>query len=113
MKINANDILMKKYSSNIDKLAKEAKSVENGKNKKIDDKGLKKACKDFESFFINYMLKEMRKTVPKYDIVPETNAKKIFESMFYEKISDRLADRGGIGIANMIYENIKQENFSK
>ncbi len=113
MKINANDILMKKYSSNIDKLTKEASSMKNVNNKKNNDKALKKACKDFESFFINYMLKEMRKTVPKYDIIPETNAKKIFDSMFYEKISDRLADKGGIGIANMIYENVKQENFSK
>ena len=113
MKITPNDILMKQLNTNISKLSKEGSGINKSEMSKENDEKLKKVCKDFESFFINYMLKEMRKTVPKYDIIPETNAKKIFDSMLYEKISDRMADKGGIGIANMIYESIKQEKFSK
>ncbi len=101
-----NNILMKKLNSDINKLSKEAKEIKN-------DKKLKDACKDFESFFLYYMFKEMKKTVPEYDIVKKSNGEKIYESFYLEQITKKMADRGGIGIADMIYNNFKQEKISK
>ena len=38
-----------------------------------DDKSLLKACQDFEAIFVQQLLKEMRKTVPKDGFIPESN----------------------------------------
>ena len=105
MKINVNDILLKKFSAESENIIEKTKHIK--KNKKVTDEKLKKVCEDFESYFVNYMLKEMRKTVPKYDLVEESNAKKIYDSMLYEHLSENISHAGGIGIANLLYEHLK------
>ena len=105
MKID-NNFLMNKLNSNIENLTHEANKIKN-------DKKLKKACKDFEGFFLYYMFKEMKKTVPEYDIIKKSNGEKIYESFYLEKITEKMADRGGIGLADMIYNSFKQEKISK
>ncbi len=109
--INPDGILNKRMNSNIEKLASESSNMK--KMSKENEQELKKVCKDFESFFINYMFKEMRNTVHKSEFIPETNAQKIIDSMYYEKLSDSMSDGSGIGIADMLYSNLKREYFSK
>jgi flagellar protein FlgJ len=106
MEVVKNDILLQKFSNDTKKLTNEIKSI----NK---EKKLRKVCEDFESLFLNYMFQEMRKTVPKYDLIKKTNAMKIYESMKYENLAKELSHSGGIGIADMLYDNLKQEIFSK
>jgi flagellar protein FlgJ len=103
-------ILTEKDDLSAKNLIKETKQLK--KNKETEEK-LRKVCEDFESYFVNYMFKEMRKTVPKFDLTEETNAKKIYDSMMYESLSKNIARAGGIGIANLLYENLKTEIFSK
>ena len=55
----------------------------------------------------------MIKTFPKFDLTEDNNAKKIYDSMMYESLSKNIARAGGIGIANLLYENLKTEIFSK
>ena len=103
-------ILTEKDDLSAKNLIKETKQLK--KNKETEEK-LRKVCEDFESYFVNYMFKEMRKTVPKFDLTEETNAKKIYDSMMYESLSKNIARAGGIGIADLLYENLKTEIFSK
>ena len=100
------NIMFEKYNNKTKKLETELESAK-------DKQQLRKACEDFESYFLQYMFKVMRKTVPKNDLFKESNALKIYESMKYEKLSKEIAKAGGIGIADMLYENLKQEIFSK
>ncbi len=69
-----------------------------------------KAAREFESFFLYYMIKVMRETVQESDLFGDRKAEKIYRSMQDEKMADSLADRGGIGLAEMIYKKLRQES---
>jgi flagellar protein FlgJ len=73
---------------------------------KIDEEKLKKACIDFESLFINRMLESMRKTVPESEFLGKGPEKEVFQSLFDEELSRSLARGGGMGLGNMMYEQM-------
>ena len=63
----------------------------------IDSKALKEACEAFESYFIQMMFREMRKTSfrDKNSFIPLTNAEKIFTEMMDEETAKAAAKAGG------------------
>src|SRR5687768_17526445 len=65
---------------------------------KRDPKSIDKAAREFEAFFVQSMLKEMRKTIPHGE--ENRNAMDTFESMFDESIARRISQGEGIGLAN-------------
>lgn len=70
------------------------------------DKNLEKACKDFESLFLNQLLTAMRKTIPKNE--GENNREKeMFESMMDSEMSKSWAQSDGVGLANVLYQQLK------
>ena len=74
--------------------------------RKIDEEKLKKACTEFESIFIQSLLKSMRQTVPKGTFLDGGPGKGLFESMFDQELSKHLATKGGVGLGKMMYENL-------
>lgn len=68
---------------------------------------LKKTCADFESLFITYMLKTMRSTAADEGIVGSSSEGKIIQSMFDENLARGIADGGGMGIAEILYQHLK------
>lgn len=64
------------------------------------------AGKQFEAYFISYLLKVMRETVPDGTIANKHGA--YFYSLYDEEIGVRAADSGGIGIAKMVEEYAKK-----
>jgi flagellar protein FlgJ len=68
---------------------------------------LKKACADFESIFLSYMLKTMRASASEPDLVGKSHESKILYAMFDEKLSEEIAGSGGIGLANILLEKLK------
>lgn len=83
----------------------QAKKAEAPKDSKYMEQ-LKKVSKDFESIFLGYMLKQMRKTVPEDPIFGNSNAKDIFESMYDDATSKELSKAGGIGLASILYKQL-------
>ncbi len=69
---------------------------------------LKKVSQNFESIFIDMMLKEMRNSVEKSNLFGNSQATQFFESMRDEEVSKQLSASGGIGIGSMIYEQLKR-----
>ncbi|UVT14566.1 MAG: rod-binding protein [Nitrospira sp.] len=63
---------------------------------------LVKAGHQFEAYFISYLLKVMRETVPEGTISNKQGA--YFHSFYDEEIGKRAAEAGGIGIAKMVQE---------
>ncbi len=61
-----------------------------------------KAGQQFEAYFISYLLKVMRETVPEGAISGNQGA--YFHSFYDEEIGVRAAEAGGIGIAKMVQE---------
>lgn len=60
------------------------------------------AGRQFEAYFISYLLKVMRETVPEGTIANKQGA--YFYSFYDQEIGVRAADSGGIGIAKMVQE---------
>lgn len=78
--------------------------LEHGKNG--DKEATEKAARQFESYFIEYILQSMQKTVDAWKD-KDNNAQDVYMSMIYRDLADKLAEGGGIGIAKMLTEHVK------
>ena len=74
-----------------------------------DGNKLKEACRQFEAIFIRQMLKEMRKTIPKGGLLPESNERAFFTSMFDEKIAEEISQQGRMGLADLLFRQLKPQ----
>lgn len=64
---------------------------------------LYKQCQEFESIFVNMMLKEMRKTVDKSGLLNGGQAEDIFQDMLYDEYSKDMTRAAGFGLSDQIY----------
>jgi peptidoglycan hydrolase FlgJ len=67
---------------------------------------LVEAGKQFESYFVSYLLKVMRETVPEGAIANKQGT--YFYSFYDEEIGRRAAETGGLGITRMVQEHAEQ-----
>jgi peptidoglycan hydrolase FlgJ len=63
---------------------------------------LVQAGRQFEAYFISYLLKVMRETVPQGAIANKQGA--YFHSFYDQEIGMRAAESGGIGLTQMVQE---------
>jgi len=85
------------------------KGINEGSNlytppKDEENNRLKKTCAEFESLFLTYILKSMKTTIPGLD---EDHGGEIIKSMFDENLSQEIAKGGGIGIGDLLFEQLK------
>lgn len=73
---------------------------------KKDKAALKEVAADFEEIFVNILLKTMRSSVPKSDIMGSSYQKEVFEGMLDEAYAKEIAQTGGLGIADMISDSL-------
>ena len=69
---------------------------------------LKKACVDFESVFLNFMLSQMRETVPKSGLTGNGQGESLYRGMLDEELSKQMAASGGIGLAEMLVRQFNE-----
>ena len=74
------------------------------------DKKLRDACAGFEEMFMEIMYKQMRETVPEDSLFGNSNANKIFESMRDSELMKQAAASGGVGLADMLYKQMKKNS---
>ncbi|RLB12729.1 MAG: flagellar biosynthesis protein FlgJ [Deltaproteobacteria bacterium] len=74
----------------------------------VERQKLKEACKRFEAIFIEYMLRAMRRSVPKAGLFERENAEKIYTSMFDQKLAEKISESQGIGISDMLYKELSK-----
>ena len=74
-------------------------------SKKQDESKLKEACEQFESLFLSQMLKEMKKSVPKAE--DANKEQDTYDEMMYDEIAKSMAASGGVGMANILYQQVK------
>jgi flagellar protein FlgJ len=72
-----------------------------------DDAKLREAANDFESIFIQQMLKTMRKTSFESDLLPKSEGEKVFQSLLDEQYAQISAKSGSLGLGEMIYQQLK------
>ncbi len=64
---------------------------------------LYKQCQEFESLFVNMMLKEMRKTVDKAGLLDGGQAEDIFQDMLYDEYAKDMTKAAGFGLSDQVY----------
>lgn len=69
-------------------------------------KSLEKACRDFESIFVNLMLQEMRRTVPKDGLLNGGLGADIYTSMMDSEMAKTITQQRGLGLADSMYRQL-------
>lgn len=77
------------------------------------DEKLMDVCKDFESYFTEQMFKAMKKMVPESEDSSSTSTLNTFEDMLYKEYADSSTEGQGIGIAQMLFEQMKRNYGSE
>ena len=67
---------------------------------------LKKACADLESIFIGSLLKAMRRTIPEGGFIPKSAGSEMYESMFDQEFSAFLSQGEGLGLGQLIFNQM-------
>lgn len=67
---------------------------------------VEKASREFEAFFIHYLLKVMRESVPKSGLLNHGISQDIYTSMMDEKIAEGIASQGGFGLSQLLERQI-------
>ncbi len=96
---NASDLVQKKLS--VDALKKR---LGDGKD---SDKKLREACEGFESIFLQKMWEQMRKNVKKEGYL-HSKDEEAYQSMFDVELAKKMSSAGGIGLADMLQEQLGQ-----
>lgn len=76
---------------------------------KEDEEALKEACGEFEAYFVNNIFSKMRQGIPKSELYEETQGHSIYEDMLYDAYSKEIASGKGIGIKEMLYQQLKKD----
>ncbi len=95
-------------SSNAFNLLLESNENKANDIKEFELKKLKEVSDDFEALFINELLKSMRKTVNKSELIDGGMAENIFEDMLYNEYSKEFAKTNTFGISQMIYNQMER-----
>jgi peptidoglycan hydrolase FlgJ len=69
---------------------------------------LRKACTDFEAVFISKMWEQMRATIPKGGML-QSPQEEMYRSMFDREFTEKMAQDGGIGLGDMLYNQLKDK----
>ena len=73
------------------------------------EKQLRDAAKMYENHFLGQMMKSMRSTIHHEDgFIKQGTGEKIFAEQLDQKYVDGWADKGGVGLADLIYSQIKE-----
>jgi len=79
-------------------------SAESLKNKSREE--LREAAQEFESMFMNLVIKQMRQTVPESDVMGDSSKVQFFQGMLDEEYSKMAGERASNGLAELIYQNL-------
>lgn len=77
-----------------------------------DDEKLKKATQGFEAIFIGKLWEQMRKSVPKEGYL-HSREEDTYMSMFDRELAVKMSESGGIGLGQMLYDELKGQLASK
>ena len=73
------------------------------------ESGIEKVSRDFESVFLHKLLTAMRKTVPKSGLL-DSFASDMYQSMMDEEIAKEMSTKKGMGMGEMIYNELSNIN---
>lgn len=75
------------------------------------DEELLEACKSFEAYFIEQVLKETKKTIKLDEDEEENQYIEYFGDTMIQKCAEMISDSGKLGIAQTLYESMKRNGM--
>lgn len=75
------------------------------------EKRLREACEGFESIFIQKMWQQMRATLPQNGLL-HSRDEKMWQDMYDQELAKSMSSVGGIGLADMMYEQLSRNLVS-
>ncbi len=91
-------------------LQPQEKKISKGLSESLETKKyrLKKATKEFESFFMLHMLKAMRKTIPQSEMFNGGLGQDMYTSMFDEELSRKVAGSSPNSLSEILYKSLEK-----
>jgi flagellar protein FlgJ len=68
---------------------------------------LKEAAQEIEKYFIQVLMREMRKMTPPDPLMGGGKAEEIFRDFLDEEIAGEMARSGQLGLADLIFDNLQ------
>lgn len=86
------------------------KSVAQADYSGASDEELMNVCKQFESYFLEQVFKEMQKTVPESEFSDKntTNLVNYFKDTTIQEMAEQSTENNSLGLAQMLYEQMKR-----
>ena len=105
--MDVNQIMLSQPVTSLDmqKLDRVVASLEQAEFDPADEQR-KEVARNFEGILIHQLLDQMKDTIPESDL--EDSSSKQVKSMYWSFLSDAVADRGGFGLWEKIYEQMRQ-----
>lgn len=91
--------------NNLDAERSRLDNIANSQDKALKEKELRKAAEGFEAIFIQKMWDEMRSSLPKNGM-HYSKEEEYWQSMYSQELGKSMASAGGIGLADMMVEQL-------
>jgi len=75
------------------------------------DGALRETAKQFETYFIQQVMKTMRESVEKSDLTDNQDGE-MFQDLMDKEIAAKMAERGSLGLADMMVKSLSQRQVS-
>ena len=85
---------------NADKLSDNLKNIK----REASDEELMDACKSFEQYFVEQVMKEFTKTLEEFE---DNKYMDMFGDTLISEYAEKVTDSSNLGIAQMLYESMK------
>ena len=82
------------------------------KDKVQTDEEMMEACKQFEAYFLEQVMKGMESMIPKSDDDEDssmTQTVDFFKDTMYQELASKSTETQGLGLAQTLYESMKRE----
>lgn len=99
------------YANAANQSANKLQSQLDGKDySKASDAELMDACKQFEAYFIEQMYKGMLKTIPKNEETSHYTSTLMdyYQDQMVQSVAKETSNQSGLGLAKMLYEQLKR-----
>ncbi len=95
-----------KVSSNESQPVVPEQGSDTNRPRSAEEESLRKVSQSFESLLVNQMVGEMRKTISRASLVPQSQSEKIFQGMLDNEYSQKISQSEQIGLSKMIYDHL-------
>ena len=101
-----NSGLYAQYASVYD--SQDSKTIQSLKDKQGDanNEEMLEACKEFEQYFIEQVLKEVKKTIPEDSLLSDNEYMNMFEDQMFQSVAEKITESGELGLAQQLYDSM-------